>query len=207
MKNLSLFMKRFIDFSGSLLGLIIISPILTIIIIAIRMTSKGPVLFKQKRLGKNGRVFEILKFRTMAENAEQTGTGLFVNDENDSRITKVGKILRATSLDELPQLWNVVIGDMSLVGPRPPVPYHPYKYEEYSDFQRRRFEMRPGITGLTQVTVRNSVSWDERIPIDVEYIDKFNLWLDTKIFFKTLLKIFKRESIYTQIDKKPTIKF
>lgn len=201
---MNLFLKRLIDLLGSLIGMLIISPILLFIGIVIKLTSKGPIFFRQERLGKNGKVFKIMKFRTMVNNAEQMGTGLFVNSDSDSRITKVGKILRATSLDELPQLWNVLIGDMSLVGPRPPVPYHPYKYEEYNDFQKRRFTMRPGMTGLAQVTVRNSVSWDERIIIDVEYVDKFNLWLDFKILFMTMQKIIKRESIYRQVDRKAT---
>lgn len=197
MRVFNLFVKRIIDFLGSLIGIIIISPIILMLAISIKLTSKGPVFFKQERLGKDGRVFKILKFRTMVVNAEKIGTGLFVKTDNDNRITKVGKLLRATSLDELPQLWNVITGDMSLVGPRPPVPQHPYKYENYSDFQRRRFEMKPGMTGLTQVTVRNSVSWDERIPIDVEYIEKFSILLDIKILFRTLQKLFKSESIYT----------
>ena len=101
-------------------------------------------------------------------------------------------------MDELAQLFNVLKGDMSLVGPRPPVPYHPYEYYEYNDFQKRRFDMKPGMTGLTQISVRNSVPWDERILIDVEYVDNFSIWLDIKILFKTLLKIFRRENIYTK---------
>ncbi|WBL14832.1 sugar transferase [Sutcliffiella sp. NC1] len=202
MRVLNLFIKRMIDFFGSLIGVIIISPILIIIALSIKLTSKGPVFFKQERLGKDGRVFKILKFRTMVVNAEKIGSGLFVKTESDNRITKIGKLLRATSLDELPQLWNVVTGDMSLVGPRPPVPHHPYKFEEYSDFQRKRFEMKPGMTGLTQVTVRNSVSWDERIPIDVKYIETFNIWLDIMILFMTLQKLFKSESIYTHNNVK-----
>jgi undecaprenyl phosphate N,N'-diacetylbacillosamine 1-phosphate transferase len=202
MRDFNLFIKRMIDFFGSLIGLIIISPILLIIAMSIKSTSKGPVFFKQERLGKNGRVFKILKFRTMIVNAEKIGSGLFVKTGSDNRITKIGKLLRATSLDELPQLINVLIGEMSLVGPRPPVPHHPYKYEDYSDFQQKRFEMNPGMTGLTQVTVRNSVPWDERIPIDVEYVEKFNIWLDIKVLFKTMQKIFRRESIYTHNNNK-----
>jgi len=198
MKRLNLFIKRIIDLFGSLIGAIIISPILIVIVLLVKLTSRGPVLFKQERIGKYGKVFKILKFRTMIVNAEAMGDGLFVKTEKDNRITKIGKILRATSLDELPQLWNVIIGDMSLVGPRPPVPYHPHKFHEYTEHQKKRFNMRPGITGLTQVTVRNSVTWDERIPVDIEYVEKFNLWLDIKILFKTIQKIFVRESIYIQ---------
>lgn len=201
MRSLNLFIKRFIDFFGSLIGSIIISPILIIIVLLIKLTSNGPVFFKQERLGKDGKTFKILKFRTMVVNAEKIGDGLFVKTEQDNRITKIGKLLRATSLDELPQLWNVILGDMSLVGPRPPVPHHPHKYEDYTEFQRKRFEMKPGMTGLTQVTVRNSVTWDERIPVDVEYIEKFNVWVDIKILFKTIKKIFVRESIYTHSEK------
>lgn len=201
MRVFNLFVKRLIDLLGSLIGMVIVFPIFIIIALSVKLTSKGPIFFKQERLGKNGRVFKIIKFRTMVVNAEKMGDGLKVKNESDNRITKVGKFLRATSLDELPQLWNVLVGDMSLVGPRPPVPYHPYKYEEYNDFQRKRFEMRPGITGLTQVTVRNSVNWDERIRIDVEYIERFNLWLDIKILVKTILKVIKCEDIYEQSKK------
>lgn len=196
MRKLNLFLKRIIDILGSTFGLILISPLLLIIALSIKFTSKGPILFQQERLGKDGKVFIILKFRTMVVNAERMGTGLFINPENDNRITKIGKFLRTSSLDELPQLWNVLMGEMSLVGPRPPVLYHPYKYEEYSDLQRKRFDMKPGISGLSQVTVRNSVSWDERIVYDIEYVDKFTVWVDIKILFKTLRTIIYRENIY-----------
>ena len=189
---------------GSGLGLLLLSPFLIVIGLIIKITSKGPIFFRQDRVGKGGKKFKILKFRTMVINAEKIGTGLFVQSENDNRITRVGKFLRNTSLDELPQLWNVLVGEMSLVGPRPPVPHHPYKYEEYSEFQKKRFDMRPGITGLAQVTVRNSVSWDERIVFDVQYVEQFNLLLDLKILVKTLLKLFKRENIYIRTYEKET---
>ncbi|WP_326907813.1 sugar transferase [Sedimentibacter sp. MB31-C6] len=202
LRNVNLFIKRLIDFFGSLIGAIIILPILIIIALFIKLTSKGPVFFKQERLGKNGKKFKILKFRTMVVNAEKIGDGLFVKTEQDNRITKIGKILRATSLDELPQLWNVIVGDMSLVGPRPPVPHHPYKYDDYTELQRKRFEMKPGMTGLTQVTVRNSVTWEERIPVDVKYVETFNVWVDIKILIKTIQKIFVREDIYTHPEQK-----
>ena len=198
MRFMNLLIKRLVDFFGSIIGIITVSPFLIIISLLIKLTSKGPVFFKQERLGKDGKVFEIIKFRTMVVNAEKMGTGLFVKSGEDNRITKLGKFLRATSLDELPQLFNVLKGEMSLVGPRPPVPHHPYKFKEYSDFQRKRFNMKPGITGLSQVTVRNSVPWDARILLDVEYVDNFSLFLDIKILLKTFLKIFKKESIYSE---------
>lgn len=208
MRTLNIFFKKTMDLLGSLIGLIILSPILLIIALAIKLTSKGPALFKQERLGNNGKVFKILKFRTMVVNAENIGDGLTVKSESDNRITRVGKILRKTSLDELPQLINVLIGQMSLVGPRPPVTYFPYDgYEEYPDWAKKRFTMRPGITGLSQVTVRNSVTWDERIVVDNQYIDKFNILLDIEILFKTVLRIFKSENIYLEKkeEKKATI--
>ena len=192
-----MFIKRCIDFFGSLFGIILILPLLIVISLSVKFTSKGPIFFRQERLGKKGKVFKIVKFRTMVVNAEKIGDGLKINSENDDRITKVGKFLRATSLDELPQLWNVLVGDMSMVGPRPPVTYFPYDgYDNYPDWAKKRFEMRPGMTGLTQVTVRNSVPWDERIAIDIEYMEKFNILLDIKILFKTLKKVFVPENIY-----------
>ena len=197
MRTLNLFIKRLIDLLGGLTGSIVISPLLLIITLLIKLTSKGPVFFKQERLGKEGKVFKIWKFRTMVINAETIGDGLSVKNNNDVRITKIGKFLRATSLDELPQLFNVVLGQMSLVGPRPPVTYFPYKgYSNYPSQAKKRFLMRPGITGLTQVTVRNSVSWDERIVIDNQYIDSFNIWLDIQLLFRTIGRIFQTQDIY-----------
>lgn len=202
MRELNLFIKRLIDFSGSLIGSIIISPILIIIALLIKLTSKGPVFFKQERLGKDGKTFKILKFRTMVVNAEKIGDGLSVKSENDNRITRIGRLLRATSLDELPQLFNVILGQMSLVGPRPPVTYFPYDgYNSYPEWAKKRFTMRPGVTGLTQVTVRNSVSWDERIKVDNEYIDSFNVWFDIKLLFRTLGRLFKSQNIYMDKSK------
>ncbi len=202
-RKLNLVIKRVIDFFGSLIGIVIISPVLIIIALAIKLTSKGPVLFKQERLGKNGKVFKIYKFRTMVVNAEKIGDRLTVKNESDNRITNIGRILRRTSLDELPQLINVLVGEMSLVGPRPPVTYFPYDgYESYPDWAKKRFIMKPGITGLSQITVRNSVPWNKRIIVDNQYIDRFNLWLDIKILFKTFLRIFKSENIYLNTDEK-----
>ena len=192
MRTLNLIIKRIIDIFGSLVGIIITSPLLIIIAVLIKLTSEGPVFFIQERLGKEGKVFKIIKFRTMVVNAEKIGDGLSIKSENDNRITKVGKILRATSLDELPQLFNVLKAEMSLVGPRPPATYFPYKgYENYPDWAKKRFKMRPGITGLAQVLVRNSVSWEERIILDNKYVDSFNIWLDIKILFRTFFSMSK----------------
>jgi len=201
MRLVNLILKRIFDVISSFIGLIIISPILIIISLLIKLTSKGPVFFTQERLGKNGKSFKIIKFRTMVVNAEHIGDGLKVQSENDSRITPIGKILRKTSLDELPQLFNVLIGQMSLVGPRPPVTYFPYDgYENYPDWAKKRFSMKPGVTGLSQVLVRNSVSWDERIVIDNKYIDTFNILLDIKILLKTIVKVLKSENLYLTSD-------
>lgn len=203
MRTINLCAKRIIDLIGSIIGVIILSPILIIIALAIKLTSSGPIFFKQERLGKNGKPFKIIKFRTMVVNAEKIGDGLTVKSNGDHRITKIGKILRATSLDELPQLFNVILGQMSLVGPRPPVTYFPYHgFDNYPEWAKKRFTFPPGVTGLAQVTVRNSVNWDDRIALDNKYIDEFNIWLDFKILFKTMLKLFKTENIYMEVNEK-----
>ena len=205
MKELNLVAKRIIDFFGSLIGIIVLSPVLVIVAIIIKLTSKGTVFFLQSRLGLNGSTFKIIKFRTMVMDAEKKGDGLFVYGTNDNRITSIGKILRKTSLDEIPQLLNVVMGDMSLVGPRPPVTYFPYDgYENYPEWAKKRFKMRPGITGLAQVRTRTTVPWDERIKIDNEYVDNFNLLLDLKIIVKTFAVVLKSKNIYP--DSKEQIK-
>lgn len=187
MRKVQLTCKQMFDFLASLLGLVIISPLFLAICIAIKVNDPGPAFFKQKRIGKDGKTFEIFKFRTMVLNAEKLGDGLVVQSEDDPRITKVGRLLRKTSLDELPQLLNILSGQMSLIGPRPPVTYHPYNgYENYPERAKKRFQMRPGITGLAQVEKRNSATWDERIEIDIDYVENFSLLLDFKILFKTI---------------------
>lgn len=186
MRRAQLLCKYLFDLIASVFGLIIISPVFLAVSCAIVIDDPGPVFFKQKRIGKDGKIFEIIKFRTMVQNAEKIGDGLVVQTEDDPRITKVGRLLRKTSLDELPQLLNIIKGEMSLIGPRPPVTYHPYNgYEKYPEKAKLRFKMRPGITGLAQVEKRNSATWDERIEIDVKYVENFSLLLDIKIFFKT----------------------
>src|SRR5699024_8456760 len=197
MRQFNLLLKRIIDLIGSILGIILLTPLIIIISILIKIDSKGSILFKQKRLGKYGEPFYILKFRTMVENAENIGDGLTVKTESDSRITKIGHFLRKTSLDELPQLFNVLKGEMRLVGPRPPVTYFPYNgYENYPEWAKKRFSMQPGVTGLAQTTVRNSVNWDERMKIDLEYIERFNIYYDIQLIFSTIVRVIKPSNIY-----------
>lgn len=196
MRTVNLCLKRLLDFLCSFLGLIIVSPFILIIAILVKATSKGPVFFLQERLGRKGKVFKIIKFRTMVVNAESIGTGVRVDGKMDPRITKVGRFLRSTSMDELPQLVNVVKGDMSLVGPRPPVTYHPYNgYDNYPEWAKLRFQMRPGMTGLVQTTIRSYVPWDDRMKIDCEYVEKFSVALDVKILFDTVITVIKGEAI------------
>lgn len=179
---------------GALLLVIVLSPLLLIISICIRIDSPGSIIFRQKRLGYKGKEFEIYKFRTMVANAENMGDGLVIRNEGDERITRIGRILRKTSLDELPQFFNILKGDMCFVGPRPPVTYHPYDgYQNYPEKAKKRFEMKPGITGLAQVKLRNSGTWDERIQIDIQYVEKYSLWLDIKIIFMTAFSMLNKE--------------
>lgn len=180
--------KRFLDVTASFLGLVLLSPLLFAVSILIKIDSRGPVIFRQKRIGRNGKVFEIYKFRSMCVGAEKTGSGVY-SGKGDARVTRIGKILRATSIDELPQLLNILKGEMSFVGPRPPLTYHPWKYEEYTDFQKRMFEVRPGITGWAQVNGRKDVEWHKRIELNVWYVDHMSLLLDIKIMFMTAFKV------------------
>lgn len=180
--------KRFLDVTASFLGLVLLSPLMLAVSILIKIDSRGPVIFRQKRIGRNGKVFEIYKFRSMCVGAEKTGSDVY-SGKGDARVTRIGKILRATSIDELPQLLNILKGEMSFVGPRPPLTYHPWKYEEYTDFQKRMFEVRPGITGWAQVNGRKDVEWHKRIELNVWYVDHMSLLLDIKIMFMTAFKV------------------
>ena len=183
------FLKRFVDIFFSLLGLIIASPILLILAILVKIDSKGPVVFKQQRIGKGGKVFNIYKFRSMCVGAEKTGSGVY-SDKNDKRVTRMGKFLRATSLDEVLQLVNILKGDMSFIGPRPPLTYHPWPIEEYTEEQKKMFNVRPGITGWAQVHGRKDVEWNKRIELNVWYVEHISMWLDIKIVFTTIFKVF-----------------
>lgn len=193
-----LIVKRLFDTIISLIALIILFPLFLVIAVAIKFNSPGSVFFKQGRVGKNGVIFDMYKFRSMVQNAEKQGTGLF-NYEGDPRVTKVGRFLRDTSLDELPQLLNVVKGNMAIVGPRPSVTYELGDYATLNKRYKKRFSVLPGITGLAQVSGRNDVAWDEKINYDNMYVDLLNmngLRTDLTIIIKTLLVVFKKQDIY-----------
>ena len=193
-------LKRAFDVIVCSIALICISPIWLIIAIAIKCDSKGPILFAQDRRTKDGRIFKMYKFRSMVTGAESMGAGLF-NYENDPRVTRVGRFLRSSSLDELPQLYNVVRGDISLVGPRPCVSYELGEFETLNKKYKKRFEVVGGITGLAQIKGRNENSWDEKVMYDNLYIEEFKkqgVWLDIKILFGTIAKVFKKQDIYEE---------
>lgn len=198
MKQISLVIKRLFDIASSGILIIILIPLWIIISIMIKTDSKGPILFKQGRRTKDGRIFQMYKFRSMVVNAEKMGTGLF-NYENDPRVTKVGRKLRDSSLDELPQLFNIFIGDMSVVGPRPCVTYELGDFDTLNKRYKKRFQVKAGLTGLAQIKGRNDISWDEKVTYDNEYVDLFNKYgflADIKIGIESVFKAFKHDNIY-----------
>ncbi len=180
--------KRYLDIVLASVALALAWPIMAITALSIKLDSPGPVIFKQKRLGYHGREFDFYKFRSMVVNAEHTGSGVY-SDKNDARVTRVGRIIRATSIDELPQLVNILRGDMSCIGPRPPLTYHPWPIEKYTASQKRMFDVRPGVTGWAQVHGRKDVEWHKRIRMNVWYVDHCSLRLDIIIFFMTIYKV------------------
>ena len=184
------YVKRAFDFLIGLAVLVILAPVLLLIALAIYMEDPGPVLFRQKRLGRHGEVFTMLKFRSMKVNSEHTGSGVY-SEKGDPRVTKVGRILRATSADELIQAVHLVSGKMSLIGPRPPLTYHPWPLEDYTQEQLHMFDVRPGITGWAQVNGRKAVEWNRRIELNVWYSRNVSLKLDVKIFFMTIFKVLR----------------
>ncbi len=184
--------KRTMDIIIAAAGLIITSPVLLITAILIKLDSPGPVLFMQERIGKDGKVFRIAKFRSMCTGAEHTGSGVY-SGKNDARVTRVGRVIRATSIDELPQLYNILKGDMSLIGPRPPLTYHPWTIDQYTEEQFHMFDVRPGITGWAQVHGRKDVEWNKRIRLNVWYVRHISFRLDVKIFFMTIIKVLRNE--------------
>ena len=179
-------MRRVLDVVVAGAGLVAVSPVLALGALAVKLEDRGPVLFRQTRVGKDGIDFELLKLRTMVVGAESQGAGYAV-DRGDPRITTVGRVLRRTSVDELPQLWNVVRGEMSLIGPRPTLRYQVDRYDEH---QRHRLDIRPGITGWAQVNGRAALPWADRIELDVFYVEHRSLSLDLKILLKTPLALF-----------------
>ena len=208
------FLKRAIDVIGAIIGLVLFSPIMFFISIAIKTTSPGPVIYRQKRVGYKGRYFSFLKFRSMVVNGDAKIHKEYVKKliqgeneqlnrgskhapqyklKNDPRITPVGKFIRKTSLDELPQLWNVLMGDMSLVGPRPPLPYEVKEYKQWH--YRRINEVKPGITGLWQVSGRNKTTFDEMVKLDIQYANTRSIFMDMKIIFKTFKAVFVADGI------------
>ena len=195
MKKVERIIKRIFDILFASLLLVLLSPLMLITAVAIKLDSPGPVIFKQERLGKDGKTFTMYKFRSMVHGAEKMGMGIFTAF-NDPRITRVGRFLRQYSIDELPQLWNIIKGEMSFVGPRPPLPFYPKKYEEYEDWVKKRFEVLPGITGWAQVHGRNLIDWYERFKLDVWYVENWSLALDAKIILLTIVKVLKKEGVY-----------
>ena len=197
MYKFNLFVKRIFDLVSCLIAVVILIPVWIVIAIAIKVDTKGPVFFKQGRRTKDGRVFQMLKFRSMVVDAEKQGTGLFSYD-NDSRVTKVGAFLRRTSLDELPQFFNVIKGDISVVGPRPCVTYELGDFDTLNKKYKKRFQVKGGITGLAQCKGRNENSWDEKVTLDGEYVDLFRkegVWIDIKILWWTVTKVFQSSNI------------
>ena len=184
--------KRGMDIAVSGVGLVIASPIMLLTAILIKIDSPGKILFMQERIGKDGKVFKIAKFRSMCTGAEHTGSGVY-SGKNDARVTRVGKFIRATSIDELPQLYNILKGDMSLIGPRPPLTYHPWTIDKYTEEQMHMFDVRPGITGWAQIHGRKSVEWNKRIELNIWYVRHISFWLDLKIFFMTFLKVLRND--------------
>ena len=194
-------LKRTVDIVGASLVLLLLAVPFMLIAIAIKLTSRGPVFFRHTRVGKDGTLFVPLKFRTMVDKAIEHGAGYAIT-ENDQRITKVGRFLRESSLDELPQIINVLKGDMSLVGPRPS---WPYQVDRYTDTQRQRLRVKPGLTGLAAIRGRNSIPWEQRIEMDNWYIDHWSLCLDLKILAKTPWKVLTKQGIYGEGGINPDI--
>ena len=188
--------KRILDILGALTGLILLSPILIIVGVLIKLESKGPIIFAQKRIGLNGKEFKMYKMRSMVVNAEKIKEDLMSENEmsgpmfkikNDPRITKVGKIIRKTSIDELPQLFNVLKGDMSLVGPRPSLPE---EVEEFESWMLKRLDVKPGLTCYWQVSGRNNIDFEDWMKLDIKYVEEQSFWLDIKLIFKTIFVLF-----------------
>jgi lipopolysaccharide/colanic/teichoic acid biosynthesis glycosyltransferase len=193
-KKIALKLKHVSDSVFAIVFLLALLPLLIVIAILIKLNSRGPAFFKQERVGINGKQFTIYKFRTMVDNAVNIGAGHNIVD-NDPRITTIGKFLRAWSLDELPQLINIVKNEMSIIGPRPTLQY---QVDGYSPHQRKRLDMKPGVTGWAQVNGRNNLTWEQRIEMDIWYVENWSLELDAKIFLRTFKVVFAKNDVYTE---------
>jgi len=184
--------KRALDLLVAMPVLIVAAIPMGIVALTIKLDSPGPVIFRQERLGKDGKVFRMLKFRSMYVDSEKKGTGVY-SSKDDPRVTRMGRFIRATSLDELPQLINVLRGDMSLLGPRPPLTYHPWPIEQYTEEQLHMFDVRPGFSGWAQIHGRKDVEWHHRIELNVWYVRHVRFGLDVRIFFETIFKVIRNE--------------
>lgn len=188
--------KPLADWGIAFCALIILIPIFIVVIIAIKIDSPGTVFFIQNRLGRDGRVFKIIKFRSMHQDVSaKEGNKLY---ENDQRITRVGRFIRKTSIDEIPQILNILRGEMSFIGPRPPMTTFPKRFEEYTEFERQRFNVKPGISGLAAVRCREIHDWDINIPIDVEYVNSMSFKNDARLFMLSLTAFLKTDNIYSK---------
>ena len=196
------YIKRIFDFFIGALVLLLLWPVMLLMAAAIYIEDPGPVLFRQRRLGLGGEEFTMLKFRTMKQNSEHTGSGVY-SGKDDPRVLKTGRIFRAASLDELIQAVHLVSGKMSLIGPRPPLTYHPWPIGEYTKKQLHMFDVRPGITGWAQVNGRKGVEWNRRIELNCWYADHVSFALDVKIFFLTIFKVLRNED---NVNTEPTMR-
>jgi len=194
--------KEIFDKVVAFIALIILLPLFLVVAVLIKIDSKGPVFFMQERAGKNGKIFKTFKFRTMIAGAEKA-TGNIPLEEGNSYITHVGRTLRRTGIDELPQVINVLKGDMSFVGPRPTIKC---QVDEYNDFQKKRLLMKPGITGWALINGRNKLTWPERIKLDVWYVEHWSFWLDIKILFKTIWVVARGEGLYVNSDSDESLR-
>lgn len=186
------YFKRFCDVVIALVALVVSSPLLLIVAILIKLTSPGPAIFVQQRVGKDGKVYDMYKFRSMCVGAEQQEGGVFCT-KGDARVTKVGKVIRATSIDELPQLVNIIKGEMSLIGPRPVLTYYPKEWDEYTEEELKRFDVLPGVTGWAAVHGRKTNTVEARFAYDNYYVDNLSLWLDIKILLMTVKSVLTNE--------------
>ncbi|MFZ4723989.1 MAG: sugar transferase [Paludibacter sp.] len=191
------FVKPLIDFVIALVAIVFLTPVFLLVATAIKLDSPGPVFFLQQRLGKNGRVFKIVKFRSMRTDIVSYKYG-DVLTENNPQITKIGKFIRKTSIDELPQLFNIIKGEMCFIGPRPPLTTYPNAFNEYNEYEIKRFEVRPGISGLAAIKQRQIHNWNLNIPLDVEYVEKISFKLDLNLFISSVLVFFKTDNIYSK---------